>query len=112
MKLQMNLELTPEQKEGFKSFLKSPFIYQHFRHDCGYKGNSYHEVEGKWVFWTHCPQCNKELKVIPLGDVIIPMVEKACGPGWKMPVMECHEHRTTKDGREIEIINTVYPDKT
>lgn len=64
------------------------FIYQPMKHHCGYKGNSYHKVDGVWKKRTHCPQCNESLTWIPIG--------LSCSP------FGCHNTvDLTKDGSRL-----------
>ena len=66
----MKLNLTPAQREAVKGFLMEGGIYQRLKHDCGFVGNSYHKVDGKWQRRTHCPQCQQVIKWIPIEEWI------------------------------------------
>jgi len=79
------IEVPAEFQEILTKMFKEGFIYQRFQHTCGYKGNAYHKQNGKWDKRTHCPQCKEELKWVLLEQVLIPMIERACGPDWKPP---------------------------
>lgn len=74
--MKLELDLTDEQRASLKKSIKEGFVYQRLRHTCGYRGNCYHKVDGKWSRRTHCPQCDELLKWIPLEEVVHRILDK------------------------------------
>ena len=76
----MHINCTPEERKSLKKLFKKGFVYQRFKHKCGYKGNAYDEQCKKRVC---CPQCGEKLKWVSLEleKIIFRTLTKICCHG-------------------------------
>jgi hypothetical protein len=70
------LKLSPKERRVLKQAFQEGFIYQRLQHTCGFVGNSYSQVDGKWARRTHCPQCGELIRWIPIEEWIKRTISK------------------------------------